>query len=706
MKNRTLDPMRIVRQVTSLSVAILLIGAIGVIGVRNYRGSEAATPPSASMTLTPASATWDAGTTVAVTVNANSGAEAVNAVQASLVYNPNNLQYVSITEGSAFPIVAATSTESGVIRVGRAVSEGGVTGNNAVVIVRFKVLGGADTTSLKLDQAYSYIVRSSDNKDILKTAETTSYAIKNTGSVTGSGKPAFRLDPPTGTYRPGSNIAVAVRVSTGAATLTAVQPIINYPADHLEFVDVKEGTAFTTIQRTKNAAGSLDIIRGVPGGSAGASGDQLVVTANFKVLKETNSAKLTFASASAAFDKSGTGQNVLDLPNSSGGIYVLSATAPLTAAPASTVQKMFSIAASQGGEAKVTKDGTTVSGQIELKPSGSGETGSTTGDTITKVEYFLDNELVATKTESPFTHVFDTRILKNNVYAVAVKTHYKSGAVESGVGNLDVANPVNLAYVARHNGLAIGMSLILGIAAAFIVWRYVLPSFKHNRPGTGAFGGFGGGSSGGGPGGQGPRDISQMVGSLNRAFAPVENYVNAPVPEVQSTAVLPVENYSVAPTYTAQPGADVMPPPNPVQSIQPVETLAPPQPQPSPEAAPVTPVVPDTNIQPVSTATDTPPAQPAQSETQFYQPVAPAQETPQPQSINVQVAEPVSEQSPDPVAVPDPEPAVAMPAAEAPVFIPADTPQVPTPPAAVEVTQHPVAGQIISPTEFPDENRQ
>ncbi|HSH56212.1 MAG TPA: cohesin domain-containing protein [Candidatus Limnocylindrales bacterium] len=296
--------------------------------------SEGAT---ANLTLSPATANAAAGSAITVTVQENSGTTAVNSVQASIAYDPAQLQYLSITEGTVFTKQAATDTStSGRIRVDRSVAAGGagVSGQNDVVSVTFKVLGSSGTTSLSIDKANSFVIASSDNKDILTTVAGSSLTLA--ASTGGAQKATFSLSPASGEIVAGATISVAVKVSSSSLGLTTVQPIVSYPAAQLEYVGVTEGGVFGTVQRTRVANGVVDIIRGISGGSAGVTGDNPVVTLQFKVIGTQGTVGLALTAGSAAYDGSGTGTNVLDAAASTGANYTLGAVMPNCAAAPST----------------------------------------------------------------------------------------------------------------------------------------------------------------------------------------------------------------------------------------------------------------------------------------------------------------------------------------------------------------------------------
>jgi hypothetical protein len=91
---------------------------------------------SATMYLTPSSATVAIGNTLTVSIYEDSGAQDVNAAEANLTYNPNILQYSSVTSSSAFSISAATSGGGGTVTIDRGAIPP-VTGAQIVATVTF-----------------------------------------------------------------------------------------------------------------------------------------------------------------------------------------------------------------------------------------------------------------------------------------------------------------------------------------------------------------------------------------------------------------------------------------------------------------------------------------------------------------------------------------------------------------------------------------
>lgn len=168
---------QVVQKFGVLAVALLVISSVSYFGLRQNQASHAAGVGILSMA--PATGSLVVGSTVNVTLYEDSGTDPVNAVQASVTYDATKLQYVSVAEGTSFPTVAATSTSTpGIIRLARGTVPGSTaTGNNAIATVTFRVLASSGTTSLSYDPAFSYIVRSTDNANILTSNSGASYTL-------------------------------------------------------------------------------------------------------------------------------------------------------------------------------------------------------------------------------------------------------------------------------------------------------------------------------------------------------------------------------------------------------------------------------------------------------------------------------------------------------------------------------------------------
>jgi hypothetical protein len=497
------------RSIISVVIAVLLVGAISYIGIKTYQDSHAATSPA--IYVNPGSGTLTAGSNVSVTLRENSGTDPVNTVQVSINYDSNQLQYTSIVEGGKFPTVAATNTSTpGVVRVARA-TDTPVTGDNAVVTVNFKVIGTSGTGTITVDKAFSMLVSSTSNTDILESTGNGSYTFQ--GVVTppapspspnptptppppsSNTKPVFYIDPSGGSYGKDATIAAKIHLNSYATATTTVEAVINYPADKLQYVSTSEGGVYPTQQRTKTGTGSVDIIRAISGGGGGINGDNVVVTVNFKVIGDSGTANVSFAGSSAVYDTSGTGTNVLNLSGSAGAAYTIvgkgQGTGPTTGSNngngkgggTKTVTPPSQAVSISGGHVALADTGTgtiaQVGGTVNLAPANTMAADGSTG--IEKVEYYLDKKLVATEKVAPYTYNMDTTKLRNGEYTVTVKTYFDNGTVDTRTDKLSVHNKVDLTYVVRQYGTSVGLLAAILVVCAILIFKLILPRFSFAR---------------------------------------------------------------------------------------------------------------------------------------------------------------------------------------------------------------------------------
>jgi chitodextrinase len=97
----------------------------------------------------------------------------------------------------------------------------------------------------------------------------------------------------------GDTVSITVRENSSTDTVNAVQANVSYDTTRLQYLGVDDtGSAFGLVAATTNSNGVVSVARGVQGGSAPVTGDQLVTKINFKVLAG-GSAPLTIAAGSA-----------------------------------------------------------------------------------------------------------------------------------------------------------------------------------------------------------------------------------------------------------------------------------------------------------------------------------------------------------------------------------------------------------------------
>src|SRR5206468_12313349 len=88
--------------------SVLIIAAVPLLLI-----AQSSAASSATMYLTPSSATVAIGNTLTVTIYEDSGTQDVNAAKADLTYNANVLQYSSVTSSNAFSVAASTTGRCG-----------------------------------------------------------------------------------------------------------------------------------------------------------------------------------------------------------------------------------------------------------------------------------------------------------------------------------------------------------------------------------------------------------------------------------------------------------------------------------------------------------------------------------------------------------------------------------------------------------------
>lgn len=507
---------RQVRQALSLLVALLLVGSVSYLGEQFYRASHAAT--GASMSVNPSSGTFTPGSTVSLTIREDSGTDPVNSVQAAVAYSTSQLQYTGMTEGD-FPLVAHNTTNPGEIIVSRYITTGPLSGNRAIVTLNFKVLASSGTVNVSIDRANSGVNRSTDDTDILQVLTGGSFTVGSTSANNAT----FSLVPATGSFAPNGTFNVDVHINSPSDRIVVAEPVIQYPTNKVTFVKATNSSAFSLVALDSNKNGVLDIMRGVPSGSPGLTGDNVVVTLQFKVTGTSGNIPLSFASASNAIDDTRSGNSVLNLAGSKGATYTISnsptqppsTTPPPTTAPTqggggntggggggssgsgggsgtpvSVVTNSGGLSVSTTGDSgsnvSQSGDATQLGGIVDLNPIIDPtvvDTDTPGGDSIAKVQYYLGKKLVDTEDASPFTYKFNTTKLKNGSYSITTKTYYQSGRVDENTDTLIVHNPVTLSYLIQHYAAVMLLTLLVVLVALFALWKYVLPHLRGGNSG-------------------------------------------------------------------------------------------------------------------------------------------------------------------------------------------------------------------------------
>ncbi|MBI4033675.1 hypothetical protein HY379_01620 [Candidatus Saccharibacteria bacterium] len=157
---------------------------------------------SATLYLSPASASVASGSNLVVKVYEDSGSTGVNAVQANLTYPTNLLSYVSYASSSAFSVEAENpGGNSGSLRFARG-SITPRTGAQLVVTITFKAVTGSGTANVSFASGSS-VINSTDNSDILSGTTGGKYTLtKAASSSSSSGSSGSTAAPAKGDKTP------------------------------------------------------------------------------------------------------------------------------------------------------------------------------------------------------------------------------------------------------------------------------------------------------------------------------------------------------------------------------------------------------------------------------------------------------------------------------------------------------------------------
>jgi hypothetical protein len=236
---------QVVQKFGIFAIALLVIGSVSYFGLRQNQASHAA--GIGVLSLSPTSGSFVVGNNVTVAMQEDSGTDPVNSVQAAVNYDATKLQFVSLAEGSTFPTVAATDTATaGLIRVARGTNAGTTTGGkNTVVTVTFKVLATSSATNLTYDPAFSYLVRSTDNANILTSTPGATYQLQLPAPTVSTVSPASGTSlggtdiTITGAnFQSGATVKVGGTAATNVTVVSATSITATVPAHAAGAVDV------------------------------------------------------------------------------------------------------------------------------------------------------------------------------------------------------------------------------------------------------------------------------------------------------------------------------------------------------------------------------------------------------------------------------------------------------------------------------------
>lgn len=303
-----------------IAVFAVVFGAIGGIFLLNNSSAVLEAP---SIYLTPDTKQLEAGESFSVQLRANSGETGVNAAGGSFTYPTDKLEFVSIDgTGSGFAIEAPSAEANGTVTVGRG-NITAVKGDLLIATVNFKVKAGAEGTgALAFVTTGTELWDATTNLNLIDTLDRTSGTALTFGDGGGEPTPPTPPEPPTPptppggpvdpseakmyitpatrTVTPNSEFALDIHTSTGTTTVNAVQAVLSYPADKLDFVRIDgTGSAFEIEAPSSGGSGKVTVARG---NITPVSGDKLLAKVVFKAKSGTGAATLQLIEGTQILD--------------------------------------------------------------------------------------------------------------------------------------------------------------------------------------------------------------------------------------------------------------------------------------------------------------------------------------------------------------------------------------------------------------------
>ncbi len=327
------------------------------------------------------------------------------------------------------------------------------------------------------------------------------------------------ITPSSGTYAINDTIAVNIREDSGTTGLVGVQADLTYNTADLQFVAINtSGSAFPTNGPDNtggNGSVNIDVFTATP-----QTGDQDVADVSFKVIS-TGTTNLNFTGSSQVGYSNGTTGS----PATTGASFSLvqpSCPSGQTGTPPNCVNP--TCPSGQTGTPpncvttinNSTPPATNYSNNTNGNPPASinitpvGSSSSTTvptntnfkisapanisptpipNQTIIKTEYFLNNKLLATVNEPPFSYRLDTTNILDGDYTFKTVTYYRSGKRTVASQNILISNPLSFNQIrlaAQKYGLYVVVAIVVLIAIIFLLFhhRFISRLFggKGNNP--------------------------------------------------------------------------------------------------------------------------------------------------------------------------------------------------------------------------------
>jgi hypothetical protein len=305
--------------------------------------------------------------------------------------------------------------------------------------------------------------------------------IGSSHAASGSSTGTISLSPASGSYTVGDTVTVDVYENSGITGINAANIVLSYPQADLQFLSFDAtGSGFNYPgSPVSNVGGGGSVTYETNEAGTSLTGNQLVVAINFQVLA-AGTATISVSSSSGLANSSGVDIN----PALTGSSFTLSN--PVQSGGGgggggSTGGGGGSSGGSSGGGSSGSSGGGSVVSHppAVAAPSNAGSSDNSTPDSVAvtpnqsstpvtlpdnsnaqvsapitvsptqssaplaKVEYFLNNKLVAVVNHAPYTYKINTNKLRNGKYTLTTKTFYTTGKIALASENLSVKNPLS-----------------------------------------------------------------------------------------------------------------------------------------------------------------------------------------------------------------------------------------------------------------------
>jgi len=245
--------------------------------------------------------------------------------------------------------------------------------------------------------------------------------------------PTIYLNPSTVTVGPNGTFSVQVRENSGTTGVNALQANFSYPSGLVTCNSIDtSSSAFSVEAQSTCSGGQVTIARGVAGGSAALTGDQLVAVVNFTADASSGTATMAFTTGTALVSAASNQDILGSLSATGGGTYTIDATAPTVSVTAPANNATVNV------------------GNVNITAS------ATDSSTISNVKFYIDGTLVSTDTTSPYAYTWAATLGAHTIQAKATDAYNNVGS--SSIVNVTVADqtPPSVSMTAPSNGTSLG----------------------------------------------------------------------------------------------------------------------------------------------------------------------------------------------------------------------------------------------------------